>query len=118
VAVNAASGELAWAVPLGVTAELAEARQRTGRPNAGGPIVTAGGLVFIGASDDSKLRAFDSRTGDELWATTLPLSGQAIPVTYRGRNGKQYVAIVAGGNAVADSSIAAGRPALIAFALP
>ena len=118
VAVNAASGEIAWAVPLGITAELAEARQRTGRPNAGGPIATAGGLVFIGASDDRKLRAFDSRTGDELWAVPLPLPGQAVPVTYRGRNGKQYVAIVAGGSAVADSATAAGRPALIAFALP
>ena len=80
--------------------------------------MTAGGLVFIGASDDRKLRAFDSRTGDELWAVPLPLPGQAIPVTYLGRNRKQYVAIVAGGSAVADSATAAGRPALIAFALP
>jgi quinoprotein glucose dehydrogenase len=118
VAVNAASGEIAWAVPLGVTAELAEARQHTGRPNAGGAVATAGGLVFIGASDDRKLRAFDSRTGDELWAAQLPLPGQAVPVTYRGRNGKQYVAIVAGGGAVSDSATVAGRPALIAFALP
>ena len=118
VAVNAVNGEIAWQVPLGMTAELAEARQRTGRPNAGGPIVTAGGLVFVGASDDRKLRAFDSRTGDELWATPLPLPGHAVPVTYLGRNRKQYVAIVAGGSAVADSADAAGRPALIAFALP
>ncbi len=118
VAVNAANGEIAWQVPLGMTAELAEARQRTGRPNVGGPIVTAGGLLFIGASDDRKLRAFDSRTGDELWATSLPLPGQAVPVTYLGRNRKQYVAIVAGGSAVADGSSAAGRPALMAFALP
>ena len=118
VAVNAVSGEIAWAVPLGITAELAEARQRTGRPNVGGPIVTAGGLVFIGASDDRKLRAFDSRTGDELWATLLPLAGQAVPATYLGRNKKQYVAIVAGGGGVADSASGAGRPALIAFALP
>ncbi len=118
VAVNAVNGEIAWQVPLGITAELAEARQRTGRPNAGGPIATAGGLVFIGASDDRKLRAFDSRTGDELWATPLPLPGHAVPVTYLGGNRKQYVAIVAGGSAVADSASAAGRPALIAFALP
>ena len=118
VAVNAVNGEIAWQVPLGLTAELAEARQHTGRPNVGGPIVTAGGLVFIGASDDRKLRAFDARTGDELWAAPLPLPGQAVPVTYLGRNRKQYVAIVAGGSAVADSASAAGRPALIAFALP
>jgi quinoprotein glucose dehydrogenase len=117
-AVNAMNGEIAWQVPLGITAELAEARQRTGRPNVGGPIATAGGLVFIGASDDRKLRAFDSRTGDELWAAPLPLPGQAVPVTYLGQNRKQYVAIVAGGSAVADSAIAAGRPALIAFGLP
>ena len=118
VAVNAASGEIAWAVPLGITADLAEARQHTGRPNVGGPIVTAGGLVFIGASDDRKLRAFDSRTGDELWMTPLPLIGQAVPATYLGRNGKQYVAIVAGAGGVADSASGAGRPALVAFALP
>jgi quinoprotein glucose dehydrogenase len=118
VAVNAASGEIAWQVPLGVTAELAEPRQRTGRPNAGGAIATAAGLVFIGASDDRKLRAFDSRTGEELWAGQLPLPGRAVPITYLGGNRKQYVAIVAGGNAVADSATAAGRPALIAFALP
>jgi len=118
VAVNAASGDIAWQVPLGVTAELAEARQRTGRPNAGGPIATAGGLVFIGASDDRKLRAFDSTTGDELWAAPLPLAGQAVPVTYLARNGKQYVAIVAGVSVVADSATEPAQPALIAFALP
>jgi quinoprotein glucose dehydrogenase len=118
VAVNAASGEIAWQVPLGITADLAEARQRTGRPNVGGPIVTAGGLVFIGATDDRKLRAFDSRTGDELWAAPLPLAGHAVPVTYFGSNKKQYVAIVAAGGAVADSAGGAGRPALIAFSLP
>ncbi|MEO8465360.1 MAG: PQQ-binding-like beta-propeller repeat protein [Gammaproteobacteria bacterium] len=118
VAVNAASGEIAWSVPLGITADLAEARQHTGRPNVGGPIVTAGGLVFIGATDDRKLRAFDSRTGDELWVTPLPQPGQAVPVTYMGRNGKQYVAIVAGGGAMADSASGAGRPGLVAFALP
>jgi len=118
VAVNAVSGEIAWQVPLGMTPDLAEARQRTGRPNVGGPIVTAGGLVFIGAADDRKLRAFDSRTGDELWVTPLPLAGQAVPVTYLGTNKKQYVAIVAGGAAVADSAGGAGRPALIAFSLP
>jgi quinoprotein glucose dehydrogenase len=118
VAANALTGEIAWQVPLGITAELAEARQRTGRPNAGGPIATAGGLVFVGASDDRKFRAFDSRTGDELWAAQLPLPGQAVPLTYLARNGKQYVAIVAGGSAVADSATAAGRPALIAYSLP
>lgn len=118
VAVNAVTGEIAWQVPLGITAELAEARRRTGRPNAGGPIATAGGLVFIGAADDRKFRAFDSRTGEEVWAAQLPLPGQAVPLTYMGRNGKQYVAIVAGGGAVADSATAAGRPALIAFSLP
>jgi len=105
-------------VPLGITTELAEARQRTGRPNAGGPIATAGSLVFVGASDDRKFRAFDSRTGEELWAAQLPLPGQAVPITYLARNGKQYVAIVAGGSAVADSATAAGRPALIAYSLP
>jgi quinoprotein glucose dehydrogenase len=117
VAVNAASGEIAWQVPLGVTAELGEAHQHTGRPNAGGPIATAGGLVFVGASDDRKLRAFDSRTGEELWSAPLPGPGQAVPVTYLGRNGKQYIAIVATAPAVTDSP-AHERSAVVAFSLP
>jgi glucose dehydrogenase len=120
VAVDAATGEIAWQVPLGVTAELADGRRRTGRPNAGGPIATASGLVFVGATDDQRLRAFDSATGAELWAAALPLDAHAVPITYLGRSGKQYVAIVAAGRALAaaEGVAPAGRPALLAFALP
>ena len=67
VAVNAETGDIDWHVPLGITEELPEAKQRTGRLNLGGPIVTAGGLVFIGASNDRRFRVFDSKSGKELW---------------------------------------------------
>src|SRR5947207_7216833 len=63
----------------------------------GGSIATAGGLVFIGATTDSKFRAFDSRTGRELWVTRLDATADAVPLTYMGRDGKQYVVIAAGG---------------------
>lgn len=112
-AVDVAAGEIVWQVPLGITEQLPARRQRTGRPSIGGPIATAGGLVFIAATDDRRFRAFAARTGEQLWATELEASAHAVPLTYRGANGKQYVAIVVGGSA----SGAAG-PALIAYALP
>jgi quinoprotein glucose dehydrogenase len=115
VAVNATTGDIAWRVPLGITEQLPDERQRTGRPNRGGPITTAGGVVFIGASDDRRFRAFDSRTGEELWVTELPLSAHSVPVTYLGGNGKQYVAIVAAG---ADGVHSVDAQAIIAYALP
>jgi quinoprotein glucose dehydrogenase len=71
--------------------------RNAGAPNMGGSIVTAGGLVFIAATTDSKFRAFDSRTGKELWVAKLDATGDAVPMTYQGRNGTQYVAIAAGG---------------------
>jgi glucose dehydrogenase len=113
IAVNASTGDFAWNVPLGVTDSLPEGKRNTGVPNTAGPIVTAGGLVFIGATSDSRFRAFDSKTGKELWVTKLDYTASAIPITYQGKNGKQYVAIVA---AVGGSS-AAGK-GLVVFALP
>jgi quinoprotein glucose dehydrogenase len=83
----------------------------------GGPIATAGGLVFIGATADHRFRAFDSRTGKELWTTTLEFSANSVPITYQGRNGKQYVAIVAAGGYLADRP-AGTDESLIVFALP
>jgi quinoprotein glucose dehydrogenase len=118
VAVNARTGDIAWKVPLGITEELPEAKQKTGRLNLGGPIVTAGGLVFIGASNDKRFRAFDSRTGKELWATKLEMSAHAVPMTYRGRNGKQYVAVTAAGASALDDPMPTGSEALVVFALP
>ena len=104
MAVDAATGEIAWRVPLGLTEQLPESRRRTGRLNVGGPIVTAAGLVFIGASDDRRFRAFDSRTGAELWVTELPLSAHAVPITYAAADGRQYVAIVAAGRLAIDDA--------------
>ena len=119
VAVNVATGEIAWQVPLGVTDALPEEKQRTGTLNFGGPISTAGGLVFIGASNDRRFRAFDSRTGDELWVARLDMSAHAVPITYAGRDGKQYVAISVGGSrGDIDDPGPEGTEALVVFSLP
>jgi quinoprotein glucose dehydrogenase len=117
-AVNAATGDIVWQVPLGVTEQLPEGQRRTGRFNLGGPIATATGLVFIGASNDRRFRAFDSRSGAELWVTELPLSAHAVPITYLGADAKQYVAIVAAGGAAIDERGASDARSLIAYALP
>jgi len=95
VAVNANTGDIAWQVPLGINEALPEGKQNTGGSGSAGPTVTAGGLVFVGATNDSRLRAFDSKTGRELWVTRLERTVNANPMTYQGRNGKQYVAVVA-----------------------
>jgi quinoprotein glucose dehydrogenase len=94
MAVDANTGNMAWRVPLGEYKELtARGIPKTGTPNAGGLIVTGGGLVFIGATSDKMFRAFDSRTGKELWSTELPNNAVNTPMTYQGKNGKQYVAV-------------------------
>ena len=118
IAVSVATGEVVWRVPLGITEQLPDSRRRTGRPNMGGPIATAGGLVFVGASNDRRFRAFDSETGEELWVAPLPMSAHAVPITYMGRNGKQYVAIVAAGASAIDDAVAPDASALVVFALP
>jgi quinoprotein glucose dehydrogenase len=118
VAANAATGEVAWQVPLGVTEQLPQAKQRTGRVNVGGPITTAGGLLFIGATNDRRFHAFSSRTGAELWTAKLELNAHAVPITYLGGDGKQYVAIVAAGAGEIDGDGTPDAQALVAFALP
>ena len=95
IAVNANTGEIAWQTTLGVNEFLPAGKQNVGGSGSAGPTVTAGGLVFVGATDDRRFRAFDSKTGKELWATKLEASGNANPMTYQAKNGKQYVAIVA-----------------------
>ncbi len=97
-AINLNTGEFVWRIPLGEYPELAaKGMKNTGTENYGGPLVTAGGLVFIGATNfDRKFRAFDKSTGALLWETTLPFSGNATPATYE-VNGKQFVVIAAGG---------------------
>ncbi|HUK32885.1 MAG TPA: PQQ-binding-like beta-propeller repeat protein [Vicinamibacterales bacterium] len=95
VAVNANTGDIAWQVPLGVTDALPEGKRDTGGSGSAGPIVTGGGLVFVGATNDRRIRAFDAKNGKELWVAQLPGQGNANPITYTGKNGKQYVAIIA-----------------------
>ena len=97
-AINLNTGEYVWKIPLGEYPELAAKGQKTtGTENYGGPVVTAGGLVFIGATNfDKKFRAFDKATGALLWESTLPFSGNATPATYE-VDGRQFVVIGAGG---------------------
>ena len=111
-AVDVNTGEFVWRVPLGVTDSLPADKQKTGRPGNGGTIATAGGLVFVGATDDARFRAFDAKTGKELWVTKLGGAAEATPMTYLGKDGRQYVVIASTGggffnNPVTDDSITA-----------
>jgi quinoprotein glucose dehydrogenase len=103
VAVDASTGAIKWSVPLGVMDELPEGKRLVGNSGSAGPTVTAGGLVFVGATNDRRFRAFDAATGQQLWETQLRANANANPMTYRGRSGKQYVAINAGGTIVSYS---------------
>jgi quinoprotein glucose dehydrogenase len=94
-AVRASTGDIAWQTPLGITEQLPEGKQHTGRPALAGAIVTAGGVLFVAATDDNRFRAFEAKTGKQLWVTRLERRGNADPITYQGRSGKQYVAVVA-----------------------
>ena len=116
VAVDAAKGEIVWRKVLGDTRDLAPMglAVKTGTPNLGGPIVTAGGVIFIAASFDSQFRAFDVETGKVLWSDTLPASGQATPMTYVWK-GRQYVVIASGGYGNFDSPMG---DYVTAYALP
>jgi quinoprotein glucose dehydrogenase len=101
VAVDANTGAVKWKVPLGLIEELPEGKQLQGNSGSAGPTVTAGGLVFVGATNDKRFRAFDAATGKQLWETKLDNNANANPMSYRGKSGKQYVAINAGGQIVA-----------------
>jgi quinoprotein glucose dehydrogenase len=116
-AIDLNSGDFRWRVTLGVVDELrALGIPPTGTSNLGGSIVTAGGLVFIAATNDSRFRAFDKDTGQELWVTHLPASGHATPMTFRGKKtGKQFVVIAAGGGNKYNKTYS---DAVVAFALP
>jgi quinoprotein glucose dehydrogenase len=116
-AINLDEGEFRWRSVLGVVDKLLErGLPPTGAPNIGGSLVTAGGLVFIGATNDSRFRAFDKDTGKELWVTRLPASAHATPMTFRGRkSGRQFVVIAAGGGNKYNTTYS---DSLMAFALP
>jgi len=117
VAVDLRSGDIKWRSALGTIESLeAIGVRNTGTLNLGGSIATAGGLVFIGATNDSRFHAFDSKTGKLLWETKLEASGHTIPITYMGRDGRQYVALMAeGGGAFLGGGLS---NTLVAFALP
>jgi len=116
-AIDMHDGHVLWEVPLGTTEDLLPLSQyllgKTGTPNFGGPIATAGHLVFIGAAMDDYLRAFDARTGAELWCGRLPAGGQATPMTYIWK-GRQYVVIAAGGHSKSGTK---RGDSVVAFAL-
>ena len=115
-AINLNTGEYVWKIPFGEYPELAvRGMKDTGSENYGGPMVTAGGLLFIGASNfDRKFRAFDAATGKLLWEASLPFSGNATPATYEVR-GRQFVVIAAGGGKDLKSK---SGGVYVAFALP
>jgi quinoprotein glucose dehydrogenase len=116
-AVDLATGALRWQVPLGTIPALSHVpgSQQWGSINLGGSMVTAGGLVFIAAGQDSCLRAFDAETGKELWKESLPAGGQATPMTYQAKNGRQYVVICAGGHRGLGTPLG---DYVVAYALP
>jgi quinoprotein glucose dehydrogenase len=115
VAVNANTGDIAWRSTLGAFDELEAKGLKTGTPNLGGGITTAGNLIFIGATIDGRFRAFDARNGQELWSEKLTAPAHSIPSTYVGRDGKQYVAVSAGGGGFLNSPKA---DEVIAWTLP
>jgi quinoprotein glucose dehydrogenase len=113
-AVDTRSGKIRWQVPLG-TMPFPGAKPEWGSINLGGPLATAGGLVFIGATFDPAIRAFDTETGRELWKGDLPASARSTPMTFRAANGKQFIVVAAGGH---DPAFGKLDNALVAFTLP
>ncbi len=114
-AIDLNKGEILWQTPLGEFAELtAKGIPPTGTQNFGGSLVTAGGLVFIGATADEKFRAFDKTTGELLWEFKLPFGGYATPATYE-VDGIQYIVIAAGGGGRVGTT---SGDAYVAFSLP
>ena len=110
------SGKILWQVILGVSDDLPTGQQNTGRFNVGDPMMTASGLTFIGATDDARFRAFDSMTGKELWTVKLTATANSGPVSYLGKDGRQYIAVVGtGGN---NGGVPATSDEITAFALP
>jgi glucose dehydrogenase len=121
MAIDANTADVLWRVPLGEYKELtAKGVPITGTPNAGGAIITASGLLFIGATSDLTFRAFDAKTGTQLWSTELPNNAVDTPMTYMGAGGKQFVtAVISSGlDNFNKPAVAAGTDRLVTFTLP
>jgi quinoprotein glucose dehydrogenase len=114
--VDLGRGDIRWQVPLGVAPQLEGRGLATGTANIGGAIVTGSGLVFIAATNDSTLRAFDAATGHVRWSAGLPASGHATPIAYRApRSGRPRVVIAAGGGGRFSTTVS---DTIVAFGLP
>ncbi len=116
-AIDMDTGKLRWQQPIGQVARAGVTVPESlgwGSPNIGGPITTAGGVTFMAATMDSKIRAFDTLTGRKLWEAAIPAPGMAVPITYRA-GGRQFVLIAAGGNSRVGTKLG---DSLVAFALP
>ena len=96
LAVNANTGEILWQSTLGLDENLPAGKQLVGNSGSAGPTVTAGGLVFVGSTSDRRFRAFDAKSGAELWSATLSNNANANPMSYAGKSGKQRVAVISG----------------------
>ena len=115
-AINVNTGDVAWKVPLGIDAELeAKGIHGTGTLNFGGSIATAGGLLFIAATNDHYFRAFNAGTGKILWEAKLDTGSYTVPMTYAGKKGKQFVVLVASGGSYYDTT---AGDSVIAYSLP
>ncbi len=112
-AIDLNSGEIAWRIPLGEFPEFKEKGIITGTENYGGPVVTSGGVLFIAATRDGMIRAFNKKNGKLLWEAPLPAPGFATPATYE-VDGKQFVVIACGGGKMGSRS----GDTYVAFALP
>ena len=119
-AVNLKTGDIVWRIPLGVVDELeAKGIHNTGTQNLGGSIVTAGGLIFIAGTTDRRFRAFDSKTGKQLWEAPIEANGHMTPMTFQGsKTGKQFVVITAGGGGFLRRLSSVLSDSVIAYTLP
>jgi quinoprotein glucose dehydrogenase len=121
-AIDLATGKTLWDRPFGSARRNGPFGMPTfipleiGTPNNGGPVVTAGGLIFMAGTLDSAIRAFDVTSGEELWKGALPTSARATPMTFRGPDGKQYLVISAGGHGIREAGPLGDS--LVAFTLP
>jgi quinoprotein glucose dehydrogenase len=121
MAIDANTADVVWRVPLGEYKQLtAKGIPKTGTPNAGGPIITGSGLLFIGATSDLMFRAFEAKTGKEIWSTQLSNNSVDTPMTYQGKSGKQYVAAVisSGLDNFNKPAVDPGTDQIVVFALP